>query len=93
MHYLSLIYYTTQPQHVSSTFTAHHQEVFAVHVQQLVCHMQCFFSNKMFRGTLSLTQENHLVSLNMTKHICCQHTIHKTVANIHYIKLLPTYAT
>jgi hypothetical protein len=37
-----------------------------------------FFSKKMFRGTLSLTQENHLVSLNMTKHICCQHTLHKT---------------
>jgi hypothetical protein len=37
MHYLSLIYYTTQSQHVSSTFIAHQQEVFAVHVQQLVC--------------------------------------------------------
>jgi hypothetical protein len=40
---------------------------------------QCiFFLKKMFRGTLSLTQENHLMSLNMTKHICCQDTLHKT---------------
>jgi hypothetical protein len=42
--------------------------------QHLQCYMQCFFSKKMFRGTLSLTQEN----LNITKHLCCQHTLHKT---------------
>jgi hypothetical protein len=37
-----------------------------------------FFLKKMFRGTLSLTQENHLVNFNITKHLCCQHTLHKT---------------
>jgi hypothetical protein len=37
MHYLSLIYFIKQPLHVSGVFIAHHQDVFTVHVQQLVC--------------------------------------------------------
>jgi hypothetical protein len=37
MHYLSLIYFNKQPLHVSGVFIAHHQEVFTVYVQQLVC--------------------------------------------------------
>jgi hypothetical protein len=37
MHYLSSIYFVNQPLHVSGMFTAHHQEVFTVYVQQLVC--------------------------------------------------------
>jgi hypothetical protein len=36
MHYLSLIYFVQQPVQVSEVFIAHHQEVFTVHVQQLV---------------------------------------------------------
>jgi hypothetical protein len=40
MHYLSLIYFVKQPLHVSGVFIAHHQEVFTVHVQQLVCVMR-----------------------------------------------------
>jgi hypothetical protein len=36
IHYLSLIYFVNQPLHVSGIPTAHHQEVFTVHVQQLV---------------------------------------------------------
>jgi hypothetical protein len=34
---LSLIYFVTQPLHVSGIFTAHRQDVFTVYVQQLVC--------------------------------------------------------
>jgi hypothetical protein len=37
MHYLSLIYVVNQPTHVSGMFIAHHQEVFTVYVQQLLC--------------------------------------------------------
>jgi hypothetical protein len=37
MHYLSLIYFVNRPLHVSGIFTAHHQEVRTVYVQQLVC--------------------------------------------------------
>jgi hypothetical protein len=33
MHYLSLIHFANQPLHVSAMFTAHHQEVFTIHVQ------------------------------------------------------------
>jgi hypothetical protein len=36
MHYLSLIYFVSQPLHVSRMFIAHHQEGFTVYVQQLV---------------------------------------------------------
>jgi hypothetical protein len=36
MHYLSLIYFIKQPSHASDVFIAHHQEVFALYVQQLV---------------------------------------------------------
>jgi hypothetical protein len=36
MHYISSIYFVDQPLHVSGMFTAHHQEVFTVNVQQLV---------------------------------------------------------
>jgi hypothetical protein len=36
MRYLSLIYFVSQPLHVSAVFIAHHQEVFTVYVQQLV---------------------------------------------------------
>jgi hypothetical protein len=36
MHYLSLIYFVSQPLHVSGVYIAHHQEVFTVYVQQLV---------------------------------------------------------
>jgi hypothetical protein len=32
IHYLSLIYLTKQPLHVSGVSIAHHQEVFAVYV-------------------------------------------------------------
>jgi hypothetical protein len=39
MHYLSLIYFITQPLHVYGIFIAHHEEVFTVYVQQLVCVM------------------------------------------------------
>jgi hypothetical protein len=35
MHYIPLIYFVSQPIHVSGMFIAHHQE--AVYVQQLVC--------------------------------------------------------
>jgi uncharacterized membrane protein YecN with MAPEG domain len=34
MHCLSLIYFITQPLHVSGIFTAHHRELFIVYVQQ-----------------------------------------------------------
>jgi hypothetical protein len=37
MQYLSFIYFITHPLHVSGIFIAHHQEVFTVYVQQLVC--------------------------------------------------------
>jgi hypothetical protein len=37
MHYLCVIYFVSQPLHVSGMFIAHHQEVFTVYVQQLVC--------------------------------------------------------
>jgi hypothetical protein len=37
MHYLSLIYFVIQPLRVSGILIAHHQEVFTVYVQQLVC--------------------------------------------------------
>jgi hypothetical protein len=40
MHYLSLIYFISQPPYVSGMFIAHHQEVFTVYVQQLV-HVIC----------------------------------------------------
>jgi hypothetical protein len=40
MHYLSLIYFVNQPLHGSGMFIAHHQEEFAVYVQQLV-HVIC----------------------------------------------------
>jgi hypothetical protein len=46
--------------------------------QKLIKKRAFFFLKKMFSGTLSLTQENHLMSLNMTKHICCHDTPHKT---------------
>jgi hypothetical protein len=36
MRYLSLIYFVSQPLHVSGMFSAHHQEIFTVYVQQLV---------------------------------------------------------
>jgi hypothetical protein len=36
MHYLTLIYFITQPLHVSGVFIAQRQEVFTVYVQQLV---------------------------------------------------------
>jgi hypothetical protein len=36
MHHLSLIYFASQPVHVSGMFIAHHQEVFTVYVKQLV---------------------------------------------------------
>jgi hypothetical protein len=36
MHYLSLIYFVSQPLHVSGMFIAHHQGIFTVYVQQLV---------------------------------------------------------
>jgi hypothetical protein len=36
MHYLFSIYFVIQPLHVSGMFTAHHQEIFAAYVQQLV---------------------------------------------------------
>jgi hypothetical protein len=44
MHYLCLIYFITQPPRVLGIPTAHHQEVFTVYVQQLVCvitHSNC----------------------------------------------------
>jgi hypothetical protein len=41
MHYLSSIYFVHQPLHVSGIFSAHHQEVSTVHVQQLVRVLQC----------------------------------------------------
>jgi hypothetical protein len=34
--FLSIIYFVTQPLHVSGIFIAHHQEVFTVYEQQLV---------------------------------------------------------
>jgi hypothetical protein len=36
MHYLSSIYFVSQPLHVSGMFIAHHQDVFTVYVQKLV---------------------------------------------------------
>jgi hypothetical protein len=36
MHLFSLIYFVNQPLHVSGMFTAHHQELFTVYVQQLI---------------------------------------------------------
>jgi hypothetical protein len=36
MHYLAANYFVSQPLHVSGMFTAHHQDVFNVYVQQLV---------------------------------------------------------
>jgi hypothetical protein len=36
MHYLSSIYFVTQPLPVSGMFIAHQQEVFILYVQQLV---------------------------------------------------------
>jgi hypothetical protein len=36
MHYLSSVNFVTQPLHVSGMFIAHLQEVFTVHVQELV---------------------------------------------------------
>jgi hypothetical protein len=36
MHYLSLIYFVHHPLHVLGMFSAHHQVVFTVYVQQLV---------------------------------------------------------
>jgi hypothetical protein len=36
MHYLSFIYFIRQTLHVTGIFTAHHQEVFTVYVQQLI---------------------------------------------------------
>jgi hypothetical protein len=36
MNYLSLIHFVKQPLHVSAVFSAHHQEVFTVYVQQVV---------------------------------------------------------
>jgi hypothetical protein len=37
MHHLSLIYFVNQSLRVSGMFIAHHQEIFTVFVQQLVC--------------------------------------------------------
>jgi hypothetical protein len=39
MHCLSSIYFVNQPLHVSGTFTAHHQEVLTVYIQQLVLYI------------------------------------------------------
>jgi hypothetical protein len=36
MHHLCTIYFVNQSLHVSGIFTAHHQEVFTVYIQQLV---------------------------------------------------------
>jgi hypothetical protein len=36
MHQLSTTYFVNQPIHISSTFIAHHQEVFTVYVLQFV---------------------------------------------------------
>jgi hypothetical protein len=36
MHYVSFIYFVSQPLHVSGVFIVHHQEVFTVYVQKLV---------------------------------------------------------
>jgi hypothetical protein len=40
VHYLAFIYFGSQPLHVSGVFIAHHQEVFTVYLQQLVCVMR-----------------------------------------------------
>jgi hypothetical protein len=37
MHYLYLISFIRQPLHALGVFIGHHQEVFTVYVQQLVC--------------------------------------------------------
>jgi hypothetical protein len=37
MHYLSTMYFVKKPVQVSGMFIAHHQEVFTLYVQQLVC--------------------------------------------------------
>jgi hypothetical protein len=36
MHYLSVIYFVSQPVHVSGMFIAHHLDVFTVYVQKIV---------------------------------------------------------
>ena len=36
MQYLSLVYFVSQPLHVSGIFVAHHQEVYCIYLQQLV---------------------------------------------------------
>jgi hypothetical protein len=40
MQYLSLIYFANQRLHVLGMFIDHHQEVFTIYVQQLVCVIQ-----------------------------------------------------
>jgi hypothetical protein len=37
MRCLSLIYFVSQPLHVSGVFIARHQEAFTVYLQQMVC--------------------------------------------------------
>ena len=37
MHYLSSVYFVSQPLHVSGMFVVHHQEVYCVYIQQMVC--------------------------------------------------------
>jgi hypothetical protein len=49
MHCLSSIYFITQPLHVLGIFTAHHQEVFTVYVQQLVCVIRSRWAGKLSR--------------------------------------------
>ena len=36
MHYLSSVYFVSQPLHISGIFVAHHQDVYYICIQQLV---------------------------------------------------------
>jgi hypothetical protein len=79
MHCLSLIYFVSQPLHVSGIFIAHHQEVFTVlvYVQQLVRVVHITRTNCCTYSSI-LTQSAASQPKRITRTNCCTYSSNLT---------------
>jgi hypothetical protein len=68
MHYLSLIYFVTQPLHGSGLFIAHHQEVYTVYIYIAVG--TCYKLTGRWLGQPATSQLKRITRTN-----CCTYTV------------------
>jgi len=74
MHYVSSVYFVSQPLHVSSISVAHHQEIYCIHTTIGMC---CAF-----QLTVCWPTDNQLKSTTHTN--CCTYIVYLLMMGYRY---------